>query len=74
MTQRQFCTFFLDKNYFGIDIKAVQEIIRHQPLTRVPLAPPDICGLIDLRGQIIAVLDLQHRLEVETDTSSALLD
>jgi len=70
MTQRQFCTFFLDKNYFGIDIKAVQEIIRHQPLTPVPLAPPDICGLIDLRGQIIAVLDLQRRLEVQTDTSS----
>jgi purine-binding chemotaxis protein CheW len=74
MPQRQFCTFFLDKHYFGIDIKTVQEILREQPITRVPLAPPDICGLIDLRGQIIPVLDLQRRLEVQTNTSSLSMD
>jgi purine-binding chemotaxis protein CheW len=74
MPQRQFCTFFLDKHHFGIDIKTVQEILREQPITRVPLAPLDICGLIDLRGQIIPVLDLQRRLEVQTNTSSLSMD
>lgn len=74
MTQRQFCTFFLDQIYFGIDIEAIQEIIRDRPITRVPLAPSDIRGLIDLRGQIIPVVDLQHRLGIETEVSSLSTD
>lgn len=74
MTQRQFCTFFLDQIYFGIDIESIQEIIRDRPITRVPLAPSDIRGLIDLRGQIIPVVDLQHRLGIETQVSSLSTD
>jgi purine-binding chemotaxis protein CheW len=72
MSQRQFCTFFLAQSYFGIDIKAVQEIIRDRPITLVPLAPPDIRGLLDLRGQIITVLDLQRRLELPTNKSVSI--
>ncbi|MFQ4141070.1 chemotaxis protein CheW [Chlorogloeopsis sp. ULAP02] len=64
MAKRQFCTFFLGGIYFGIDVQHVQEVIRPQTITRVPLAPPDICGLINLRGQILAVIDLQQRLEI----------
>lgn len=62
MAIQQICTFFLNDIYFGIEIENVQEIIRQQPLTRIPLAPADICGLMNLRGQVIPVVDLPCRL------------
>ncbi|MCC5608811.1 chemotaxis protein CheW [Nostoc sp. CHAB 5834] len=71
MAEQQICTFFLKGAYFGIDVQHVQEVIRPQATTPVPLAPPDIYGLINLRGQIITVIDLQRRLEMsEPQTQS----
>ncbi|MEC4819818.1 MAG: chemotaxis protein CheW [Scytonema sp. PMC 1069.18] len=64
MGEQQFCTFFLNGFYFGIDVQHVLEVVRLQTMTRVPLAPVDVCGLINLRGQIITVIDLQRRLEM----------
>lgn len=60
--QNQFCTFFLDGLFFGVEVQRVQEVIRYQEMTRVPLAPPVISGLINLRGQIVTALDLRRRL------------
>jgi purine-binding chemotaxis protein CheW len=40
----------------------VQEVIRYQETTRVPLAPPEVAGLINLRGQIVTAIDLRRRL------------
>jgi purine-binding chemotaxis protein CheW len=62
--ERQYCTFFLDGHYFGVEVLKVQEIIRYQEMTRVPLAPPVILGLINLRGQIVTALDLRRRLDM----------
>jgi purine-binding chemotaxis protein CheW len=59
-----FCTFYLDGRCFGIEVVKVQEVIRAQPLTPVPLAPPVISGLINLRGQIVLAIDLRRRLEM----------
>ncbi len=64
MAVEQFCTFYLNETRFGLNIKDVQEIIRHQVPIRVPLASSDICGLINLRGQIVTVLDLKQRLKL----------
>lgn len=61
----QFCTFYLDAYYFGIDVLKVQEIIRYQEMTRVPLAPIVVRGLINLRGQIVTAIDLRRRLEMK---------
>jgi len=61
---QQFCTFFLDGLFFGVEVENVQEVIRHQPTTRVPLAPEVLGGLINLRGQIVAAVDLRRRLEM----------
>lgn len=60
----QYCTFYLDRFYFGLDVLKVQEIIRSQPMTRVPLAPSVVRGLINLRGQIVTAIDLRRRLEL----------
>jgi purine-binding chemotaxis protein CheW len=60
----QFCTFLLDRYYFGVDVRKVQEIIRYQEMTRVPLAPAVVRGLINLRGQIVTAIDLRRRLDL----------
>ena len=59
---RQLCTFYLDGHHLGIDVTQVQEVIRSQELTAVPLAPAEVRGLINLRGQIVTALDLRRRL------------
>jgi purine-binding chemotaxis protein CheW len=58
----QFCTFFLDGHFFGVPVQQVQEVIRYQEMTQVPLVPQVIRGLINLRGQIVTAIDLRRRL------------
>lgn len=58
----QYCTFRLDDLLLGIEVQRVQEVIRPQPMTSVPLAPAGVQGLINLRGQIVTAVDLRHRL------------
>jgi purine-binding chemotaxis protein CheW len=67
---RQLCTFTLGDFFFGVDVLKVQEIIRHQEMTRVPLAPEAIRGLINLRGQIVTALDLRSRLGLPPRSAS----
>lgn len=61
---RQFCTFFAHNLFFGVEVLNVQEVLRYQQMTRVPLAPQEVKGLINLRGQIVTALDLRRRLEL----------
>ncbi len=59
-----YCTFHLDDLYLGIEVSQVQEVIRYQRMTLVPLAPNVIRGLMNLRGQIVTALDLRKRLGI----------
>lgn len=59
---RQLCTFHVDDLYLGVDVMEVQEVIRYQEMTAVPLAPEVVRGLINLRGQIVTALDLRRML------------
>ena len=59
---QQFCTFFLEGLFFGSEVEKVQEVIRYQEMTHVPLAPPVVGGLINLRGQIVTAVDMRRRL------------
>ncbi len=63
-TQQQFCTFFIQGLMFGVEVESIQELIRHQEMTVVPLALDVVAGLINLRGQIVTAIDLRHRLGV----------
>ena len=67
----QFCTFVLDGHLFGVPVSAVQEVLRAQDLTAVPLAPAEVAGLINLRGQIVTTLDLRGRLGLPPRPESA---
>jgi len=59
---QQFCTFFLAGHFFGTPVARVQEVIQYQEMTRVPLAPEVVKGMINLRGQIVPAVDLRKRL------------
>ncbi|MGD1713652.1 chemotaxis protein CheW [Dapis sp. BLCC M172] len=62
--ENQFCTFYLEKLFFGIEVEKVQEIIRYQKITHVPLSSPEVAGLINLRSQIVTAIDLRRRLNL----------
>jgi purine-binding chemotaxis protein CheW len=62
---RQFCTFRLDRLYFGVETRDVQGVVSEQPLTRVPLAPPAVRGLMNLRGEVVASIDLRPCLGLD---------
>ena len=59
---QQLCTFTVGDMYLGIDVRLVQEVFRHQAMTTVPLAPPAVAGLMNLRGEIVTAVDLGSRL------------
>jgi purine-binding chemotaxis protein CheW len=61
-TSRQYCTFYLNGLLFGLESQRIQEVSRSLELTDVPLAPPSVSGLMNLRGQIVVAIDLRSRL------------
>jgi purine-binding chemotaxis protein CheW len=61
-TSGQLATFRLDGDLYGIEVQHVQEVLRSQQLTRVPLAPAAVAGLINLRGQVVTAIELRERL------------
>ncbi|MEM1184851.1 MAG: chemotaxis protein CheW [Planctomycetota bacterium] len=69
--QLQLVTFEVNGEEFAVDILAVHEINRMMELTRVPQSPPEVVGVINLRGKIIPVIDLRSRFRMppgeETD-------
>jgi purine-binding chemotaxis protein CheW len=62
MSSQQFTTFTVDGQLFGVEVESVQEIIRYQPMTPVPLAAPAVAGLINLRGEVLPAIDVRKRL------------
>jgi len=67
----QFCTFYLDKLMFGVDLERVQEVIRYLEITEIPLASRVVSGLMNLRGQIVTGIDLRRRLDLADRTDGA---
>lgn len=66
--EKQFTTFFIDEMHCGIDILLVKEINRQLEISEVAGAPEFIRGLLNLRGQIITVIDIGVRLGFEART------
>jgi purine-binding chemotaxis protein CheW len=63
--ERQFATFYLDDLFLGVEVEKVQEVLRYQEMTPVPLASSVVQGLINLRGQIVTAIDLRRRFGLE---------
>ncbi|MCK4176683.1 chemotaxis protein CheW [Aciditerrimonas ferrireducens] len=61
MLDDQVCTFEVAGHLFGLPVTEVQEVIRHQEVTRVPLAPAAVEGLVNLRGNVVTVVDARRQ-------------
>ena len=62
MASHQFATFEVADQLFGVEVDTVQEVLSYNEYTPVPLAPPAVGGLFNLRGQVIAAVDLRVQL------------
>ncbi len=60
--QHQLATFKLDNRLYGVDVARVQEALRVHQRTAVPHAPRAVAGLVNLRGQVVLMVDLRARL------------
>jgi purine-binding chemotaxis protein CheW len=69
---RQYSTFRVGDLFLGIEVVKVQEVIRFQEMTDVPLAPAVIEGLINLRGQIVTAVDTRRSLGLGAAPHGAL--
>jgi purine-binding chemotaxis protein CheW len=56
-----YVTAMIDGQLFGLPIVRVQDVFIPERLTRVPLAPPEIAGVLNLRGRIVTLIDLRRR-------------
>jgi len=66
---QRYATFFLSGVCFGVHVEQVQEVLEFQEITRVPLSPASLPGIINLRGQILTTIDLQTRLGLSSSES-----
>lgn len=60
----QLVSFKVSEEEYGIDILQVQEIIRMLPIAIVPSAPNFVKGVIDLRGEVIPIIDMRKRFKL----------
>src|SRR5271156_4321256 len=67
---RQFCTFYLDRLLFGVESEKIQEVVTYHRLRPVPLAPPAVSGLMNLRGQLVVAFELRRQLEMPERSSN----
>lgn len=61
----KYLTFALGREEYGLEILKVREIIGYMDITAVPRTPPYVKGVINLRGQVIAVMDLRAKFGME---------
>lgn len=66
---RQFSTFMVDGQLYGIDVMKVQEVTKPLAMTKMKSAPAVVRGLINLRGQIATAIDLNELFEITSDKS-----
>lgn len=67
---RQYLTFKLSEEIFGVDVAQVREILDYIKITKVPQTPDFMCGVINLRGSVVPVVDMRLKFGMEkTETT-----
>ncbi len=67
-----FVTMMVADQLFGIPVLAVQDVLGPQRITRIPLAPPEVAGALNLRGRIVTAIDMRRRLGLPAAAASVL--
>ncbi|MCW5750616.1 MAG: chemotaxis protein CheW [Alphaproteobacteria bacterium] len=65
---RNFVTVTIAGQLFGIPVLCVQDVLGPQSITRIPLAPPEVAGALNLRGRIVTAIDVRRRLNLPPRT------
>jgi purine-binding chemotaxis protein CheW len=68
---KEYVTAMVGSQLFGLPILRVQDVFAPERITRVPLAAPEIAGVLNLRGRIVTLIDLRRRLGLGTDKDDA---
>jgi purine-binding chemotaxis protein CheW len=68
----EYVTFTIAGQMFGLPIERVQDVFKPTNITRVPLAGPEIAGVLNLRGRIVTAIHLSNRLDLETSTEATV--
>jgi purine-binding chemotaxis protein CheW len=68
---KEYVTATIGGQLFGMPIQRVQDVFMPERLTRVPLAPPEIAGVLNLRGRIVTLIDMRDRLGLQPRTGEA---
>lgn len=66
----KFLTFRLKNTVYGVEIKRIKEIIEYGGITRIPMTPPCIRGVLNLRGNVVPIIDLAERLDCGSEAVS----
>jgi purine-binding chemotaxis protein CheW len=61
----EYVTVVIGEQLFGLPISRVQDVFVPERLTRVPLAPPQVAGVLNLRGRIVTAIDMRSRLDLD---------
>ena len=69
---KEYVTAMIGGQLFGLPILRVQDVFHPERLTRVPLAPPEIAGVLNLRGRIVTLIDMRRCLGLERREDDAL--
>ena len=67
----EFVTFKIAEQLFGIPVLQIQDVLSSYKITRIPLAPPEITGSLNLRGRVVTAIDLRLRLGLPTRPADA---
>ncbi len=62
---KEFLTIIIAGQRFGIPILQIQDVLGEQRVTKIPLAPPEVAGSLNLRGRVVTAIDVRRRLEIE---------
>jgi purine-binding chemotaxis protein CheW len=60
----EYVTVIIGEQLFGLPIARVQDVFVPERLTRVPLAPPEVAGILNLRGRVVTAIDMRSRLDL----------
>ncbi len=67
---QEYVTATIGSQLFGLPIRRVQDVFMPERVTRVPLAPPEIAGVLNMRGRIVTLIDLRRRLGLPDRTEN----
>lgn len=71
LVSKDYLTVTIAGQLFGIPVLQVQDVLRGQVVTKVPLAAPEIAGSLNLRGRVVTAIDVRKRLKLEHKTMDA---